>query len=48
MRTAMASAAAGAAAEFSLLWGGIVPGAILLVSVVVTWLLYRHFSKSER
>ena len=47
MRTAMASAA-GAAAKFSVLWGIFVPGAILLVSVVVTWLLYRHFSKGER
>ena len=48
MRTAMASAAAGAAAEFSVFWGVVVPGSILLVSVVLTWLLYRHFSKSER
>lgn len=48
INAAMASSSAEASAEFSLLWGIFVPGAILLISVVVTWLLYRHFSKGER
>jgi hypothetical protein len=33
--------------EFSLLWSLIVPGLILLCSVILTWLLYRHFKKSS-
>lgn len=32
--------------EFSFFWGVAVPGLILACSVVFTWLLYRHFSKS--
>jgi ABC-type sulfate transport system permease component len=35
------------AGEFSLLWSLIVPGLILLCSVILTWLLYRHFKKSS-
>lgn len=45
--TAIQAASTGAR-EFSLLWSVIVPGGILLFSVVATWLLYRHFAgKSE-
>ena len=51
MLRSLASAALEAAAgarEFSLLWGVLVPGLILLASVVFTFLLYRHFSKTHR
>jgi hypothetical protein len=34
------------AGGFSLLWSLIVPGLILACSVVLTWLLYRHFKKA--
>jgi hypothetical protein len=27
------------------LWGIIIPAVILLVSIVVTWALYKHFAK---
>ena len=37
-----------AAREFSLFWGVLVPAGILLCSVVFTWMLYRHFSKTEQ
>ena len=44
----LAAQAAEAVAErpFDLVWGVVVPGLILACSVVFTWLLYRHFSKS--
>jgi hypothetical protein len=43
---AMTQAAAEATQrELSLLWGVVVPGLILACSVLLTWLLYRHFSK---
>lgn len=31
---------------FSLFWSILVPGVILLASIVFTLLLYRHFSKT--
>jgi hypothetical protein len=34
--------------EFSLLWSIIVPGGILLFSVIATLLLYRHFTGKSR
>jgi TRAP-type C4-dicarboxylate transport system permease large subunit len=40
------SAVAEGTGEFSWFWGAFVPGAILLISIVLTWWLYRHFSKS--
>ena len=42
-----ASAAEGANQGFSWLWSVIVPGSILLASIVLTFLLFRHFSKTE-
>lgn len=34
--------------EFSLFWSLIVPAGILSVSTVLTFWLYRHFSKSGK
>ena len=31
------------ATEFSALWGVVVPGAVLAIAFVATYLLYRHF-----
>lgn len=41
-----AAPAAGAAREFSWLWSVLFPAATMIISVVLTLWLYRHFSKS--
>ena len=48
-RLAMVAAQAAEAVgerPFSFVWGVVVPGLILACSVVFTWMLYKHFSKS--